>query len=138
MGLILIICLKRNMNPPPLKPRLPPKIIVKLKGRPNKIATFIRDENLGINVDRSSGIGVLGMDTEKILLALEERNRWKERELELREAMKTMPRQEKRQKHDKLELIKEQVAYYEALARDMKKSVQPSNVPHLLNSLIHW
>ena len=78
------------------------------------------------------------MDTEKILLALEERDRWKEREFELREVMKTMPRQEKRQKRDELELIKEQVAYYEALARDMKKSVKPSKVPHLLNSLIRW
>jgi hypothetical protein len=78
------------------------------------------------------------MDSEKILLALEERDRWKEREFELRETMKALPRQEKRQKRDELELIKEQVAYYEALARDMKKSVKPSKVPHLLNSLMHW
>jgi hypothetical protein len=78
----------------------------------------------------------MGMDTEKILLALEERDRWKEREFELRETMKTLPRQEKRQKRDELELIKEQVAYYEALARDMKKNVKPSKIPHLLNSLM--
>ena len=78
------------------------------------------------------------MDTEKILLALEERDRWKEREFELREVMKALPRLEKRQKREELELIKEQVAYYEALARDMKKSVKPSKVPHLLNSLMHW
>jgi hypothetical protein len=50
--------------------------------------------------------------------------------------MKTLPRQEKRQKRDELELIKEQVAYYEALARDMKKNVKPSKIPHLLNSLM--
>jgi len=78
------------------------------------------------------------MDTETILLALEERDRWKEREFELRKEMKALPRQQKRQKRHELELIMEQVAYYEALARDMKKSVKPTKVPHLLNSLIHW
>ena len=78
------------------------------------------------------------MDSEKILLALEERDRWKEREFELREEMKSLPRQEKRQKRHELELIQEQVAYYEALARDMKKSVKPSKVPQLLNTLMHW
>ena len=77
------------------------------------------------------------MDTEKILLALEERDRWREREEELRREMKTLPRQEKRERRHELERIREQVAYYDALARDMKKSVKPSNVPHLLNSLMH-
>lgn len=78
------------------------------------------------------------MDSEKILLALEERDRWKEREYGLREEIKSLPRQEKRQRRQELELIKEQVAYYEALARDMKKSVKPSKVPQLLHSLIKW
>ena len=42
------------------------------------------------------------MDSEKILLALEERDRWKEREFELREEMKSLPRQEKRQKRQRV------------------------------------
>ena len=77
------------------------------------------------------------MDTEKILFALQERERWKEREMELQNEIKSSPKSERQAKQEELERIKEQVAYYDALARDMKKSVQPSKVSHLLNSLIH-
>lgn len=76
------------------------------------------------------------MDTEKILLALQERDRWVEREEEVKKEIKNLPRRERQGKLEELERIKEQVAYYDALARDMKKSVQPSKVSHLLNSLI--
>lgn len=76
------------------------------------------------------------MDTEKILLALQERDRWIEREEEVKKEIKSLPRRERQGKLEELERIKEQVAYYDALARDMKKSVQPSKVSHLLNSLI--
>jgi hypothetical protein len=77
------------------------------------------------------------MDTEKILFALQERDRWKEREMEVRKELKASPRSLKQAKQEELEKIMEQVAYYDALARDMKKSIKPSKVPHLLNSLIH-
>lgn len=77
------------------------------------------------------------MDVEKILLALEERDRWLERESELKEEIKASPKEEKAAKKEELERIREQVAYYDALAKDMKKSVQPSKVSHLLNTLIH-
>lgn len=78
----------------------------------------------------------MGMDTEKILLALQERDRWKEREREVSEEIKRSPKEERRAKQEELERIKEQVAYYDALARDIKKSVKPSKLPHLLNSLL--
>lgn len=81
---------------------------------------------------------VQGMETEKILLALQERDRWLEREFEVRKELKTLPREQKREKREELERIREQVSYYEALTKDMKKSVQPTKIPHLLNSLIHW
>lgn len=76
------------------------------------------------------------MDTEKILLALEERDRWKERELEMQNEIDKLPREEKKSKHKELAQIREQVAYYDALAKDMKKSVQPSKLSNLLNALI--
>jgi hypothetical protein len=75
------------------------------------------------------------MDTEKILFALQERERWKEREMELQNEIKSSPKSERQAKQEELERIKEQVAYYDALARDMKKSVKPSKVSHLLHSL---
>ncbi|UCG69417.1 MAG: hypothetical protein JSV09_16885 [Thermoplasmata archaeon] len=77
------------------------------------------------------------MDTEKILFALQERDRWKEREIEVKKEIKLSPIEERRVKQEELERIKEQVAYYDALARDMKKSIKPSKVPHLLKSLIY-
>ena len=76
------------------------------------------------------------MDTEKILFALQERERWKGRELELKNDIKSSPKKEKVVKQEELERIKEQVAYYDALARDMKKSVKPSKLSHLLSSLV--
>lgn len=78
------------------------------------------------------------MDTEKILFALQERERWKERELEVRREIKIAPKIEKQTKQEELSIILEQVAYYDALTRDMKKSVKPSKVSHLLNALIKF
>ncbi len=76
------------------------------------------------------------MDTEKILLALEERNRWKEREADMQNEIKSLPKEDKKIKQKELTQIKEQVAYYDALAKDMKKSVRPSKLSNLLNALI--
>ena len=75
------------------------------------------------------------MDSEKILFAIQERDKWREREMELSNALISTPRGERRAKRQELERIKEQVAYYEALTRDMKKNVKPLKVSHLLNSL---
>lgn len=77
------------------------------------------------------------MDAEKILLALQERRRWEEREFELKKEIKRTPRRERGAKQEELGRIKVQVAYYDALERDMKKSVKPSKISHLLNSLMH-
>jgi hypothetical protein len=76
------------------------------------------------------------MDTEKIVLALEERDRWKARELQMERDIWNSPKTERAQKREMLMQIREHVAYYDALARDMKKSVKPSRLSHLLNSLI--
>jgi hypothetical protein len=79
---------------------------------------------------------VIGMDTEKILLALEERDRWIERETEMQNEIKRLPRGQRKPKQKELTQIREQVAYYDALAKDMKKSVQPSKISNLLNALM--
>jgi hypothetical protein len=76
------------------------------------------------------------MDTEKILLALEERDRWIERETDIQNEIKSLPKEEKKIKQKELVQIREQVAYYDALAKDMKKSVRPSKLSNLLNALI--
>ncbi len=76
------------------------------------------------------------MDTEKILLALEERDRWKERETEMENEIKRLPKVERKPKQKELAQIREQVAYYDALAKDMKKSVRPSKISNLLNALL--
>jgi hypothetical protein len=76
------------------------------------------------------------MDTEKILLALEERERWMEREIEVIQEIKSTPKGQRKEKQEELILIREQVAYYDALTRDMKKSVKPSKVSQLLGALI--
>ena len=76
------------------------------------------------------------MDTEKILLALEERNRWIERETDMQNEIKNLPKEDKKTKQKELIQIREQVAYYDALAKDMKKSVRPSKLSNLLNALI--
>ncbi|UCE36493.1 MAG: hypothetical protein JSW00_13370 [Thermoplasmata archaeon] len=76
------------------------------------------------------------MDTEKILLALEERERWREREEEVLREIKTTPKGERQAKQEELDIIREQVAYYDALARDMKKSVNPSKVSRLISALM--
>jgi hypothetical protein len=76
------------------------------------------------------------MDTEKILLALEERERWMERESEVIAEIESTPKGQRREKQEELTLIREQVAYYDALTRDMKKSVKPSKVSQLLGALI--
>jgi hypothetical protein len=77
------------------------------------------------------------MDTENILLALEERDRWREREEDLQNELKDAPKSEKKAMQKELAQIKEQVAYYDALAKDMKKSVRPSKLSNLLNALIY-
>jgi hypothetical protein len=76
------------------------------------------------------------MDTEKILLALEERERWMEREEDMRREIKETPKHQRQEKQEELVRIKEQVAYYDALAKDMKKSTKPPKVSHLMNSLL--
>ena len=76
------------------------------------------------------------MDTEKILLALEERDRWKEREVDMQNEIQSLPKEEKKTKQKELIQIREQVAYYDALAKDMKKNVRPSKLSNLLNALI--
>ncbi len=77
-----------------------------------------------------------GIDSEKILFVLEERDKWRRRQVDLENELKFMRAGEKNAKMNDLEKIKEQVAYYDTLAREIKKTVKPSKVSHLLNSIV--
>lgn len=61
------------------------------------------------------------MSEKAILLTLAELDRWKERENELRA---------------ELEKVERQVAYYEALAQDMKKEVRPTRISDLFRAFL--
>lgn len=60
------------------------------------------------------------MQDKAILAALAELDRWKRRQLELREESAKVGRQ---------------VAYYEALVKDMKKEVRPARLSDLLKAM---
>lgn len=77
-----------------------------------------------------------GIDSEKILFVLEERDKWRRRQVDLEKELKFMRTGEKDAKLNDLENIKEQVAYYDTLAREIKKTVKPSKVSHLLDSIV--
>jgi hypothetical protein len=77
-----------------------------------------------------------GIDSEKILFVLEERDKWKKRQDNLEKQLVSLPPQDKRNKLFDLEKIKEQVAYYDALAMEIKKVIKPSKVSTLLNSIV--
>ncbi|MFA5861496.1 MAG: hypothetical protein WDA16_07350 [Candidatus Thermoplasmatota archaeon] len=61
------------------------------------------------------------MSEKAILLTLAELDRWKEREAQLRA---------------ELEKVERQVAYYEALAQDMKKEVRPARLSDLFRAFL--
>lgn len=61
------------------------------------------------------------MSEKAILRTLDELDRWRRRELELR---------------SELEKAQRQVAYYEALTQDMKKEVRPARVSDLLRAFL--
>lgn len=66
------------------------------------------------------GCLVAGMRESAILRALSELDRWKRRREELR---------------DELAKVERQVAYYEALAGDMKREVRPAKTGDLIRSI---
>lgn len=81
----------------------------------------------------------MGLTTDKILFAIKLRDDWIAREKEMEEKIGNL--QNSSSKDDiqaaqkSLERIKQQVAYYASLTRDMKKDIKPAKFDQLLNAL---
>ena len=73
------------------------------------------------------------MVTGRILMSIEERQRWIEREQALVERMKTMSKEEKKIYKPELDRIRGQINYYDALIREMKTELKPDGNPLMEN-----
>ena len=71
--------------------------------------------------------------TDPILGAQEDLNRWSRRETQLLDALEDLDEQETRLRGE-LEQVDRQIAYYESLARDMKRELEPVKLSTLLTS----
>ena len=71
--------------------------------------------------------------TDPILGAQEDLNRWSRRERQLLDALEDLDEQEARLRGE-LEQVDRQIAYYESLARDMKRELEPVKLSTLLTS----
>jgi len=71
--------------------------------------------------------------TDPILGAQEDLNRWSRRETQLLDALEDLDEQEARLRGE-LEQVDRQIAYYESLARDMKRELEPVKLSTLLTS----
>ena len=71
---------------------------------------------------------------DKRLTTMEERERLKKEELKLREYLKQLVEDEERVMQE-IEKVRQQVLYYKALTKDMKKEVKPPTISDLMESL---
>jgi hypothetical protein len=67
-----------------------------------------------------------------ILLAIEELKQWKVRKEEFKLAIANASSKERSKLKKELEKVSEQVEYYEALIKDMKKELRPVKITDLL------
>ena len=71
---------------------------------------------------------------DKRLTTMEERERLKKEELKLREYLKQLVEDEERVMQE-IEKVRQQVLYYKALTKDMKKEIKPPTISDLMESL---
>lgn len=72
------------------------------------------------------------MLSKRILLAIEELEMWKKRENEFKNLLEKATGEERTRLKKELEKVSEQVDYYEALIRDMKKELRPIKITDVL------
>jgi len=72
---------------------------------------------------------------DKRLTTMEERERLKKEELKLREYLKQLVEDEERVMQE-IEKVRQQVLYYKALTKDMKKEIKPPTISDLMESLL--
>jgi hypothetical protein len=72
------------------------------------------------------GVAYMGLDVEKVLLAIEELRRWQKRAEELRgpAAARAAPEEVAR--------VRQQVSYYSGLLQDMKRRANPDSAPRII------
>jgi hypothetical protein len=73
------------------------------------------------------------MVTSRILMSVEERERWIEREEALKNRMKNMSKEERKAYKFELDRIRNQIKYYDALIREMKTDMRPGGNPLMEN-----
>ena len=63
------------------------------------------------------------MDVRRILDTIREVEEWTKRRLELEARMRALPRYQRRSMRAELEIVRQQLAHYQALLEDMKRAV---------------
>ena len=73
--------------------------------------------------------------SDKQLTTVEECERWKKEEIKLQEYLKQLVEDEERVLQE-IEKVRQQVVYYKALTKDMKKEIKPPTISNLMESLL--
>jgi hypothetical protein len=63
------------------------------------------------------------MDVRRILDTIREVDEWTKRKQELEERIRALPRSQRRSLRTELEIVRQQLAHYQALVEEMKRSV---------------
>ncbi len=72
------------------------------------------------------------------MFAVSELERWKNRHAALKSECKRLPHHERSMKRRQLSKINEQISYYRALTRDMKKRIKPPKLHHFFGLLTNY
>lgn len=75
------------------------------------------------------------MDVRRILDTIREVDEWTSRKQELEARMQVLPRHQRRSMRAELEIVRQQLAHYQALVEDMKRSVTRPAVSAFLEDI---
>ncbi len=75
------------------------------------------------------------MDVRRILATIHEVDEWTRRKQELEARMQALPRHQRRSMRAELEIVRQQLAHYQALVEEMKRSVTRPAVSAFLEDI---
>ena len=75
------------------------------------------------------------MDVRRILATIREVDEWTRRKQELEARMRVLPRHQRRSMRAELEIVRQQLAHYQALVEEMKRSVTRPAVSAFLEDI---
>lgn len=75
------------------------------------------------------------MDVKRILDTIREVDEWTKRKQDLEARMRTLPRSQRRSMRAELEIVRQQLAHYEGLVEEMKRSVTRPAVDAFIEDL---